>query len=77
MSFEVFNFVIDLQILGPKKKRSWLHVHFNLALAQDAAGDMHLPRHLNKYLIQIRWEDGWISPSDYTSASVSTVESGR
>lgn len=36
--------VIDLQILGPKNMKPWLHTHFNLALAQDAAGEEHPPR---------------------------------
>lgn len=37
--------VIDLQILGPKNMKPWLHLHFDLALAQDAAGEEHPSRH--------------------------------
>lgn len=37
--------VMDLQILGPKKVKPWLHIHFHLALAQDVAEEEHPPRH--------------------------------
>lgn len=49
MNCELAYLVIDLQILGRKNKRPWLHVYFNLALAQDAAEEEHLSRHPNKY----------------------------
>lgn len=37
--------VMDLQILGPKKVKPWLHIHFHLALSQDVAEEEHPPRH--------------------------------
>lgn len=41
MNCEIAYFLIDLQILGPKNMRPWLHIHFNLALAQAGAEEEH------------------------------------
>jgi len=45
---EIAYWVIDLQILSSKNRKPWLHVHFNLALAQDTAEEEHPSRHPNK-----------------------------
>lgn len=50
MNCEIAYLVIDLQILGPKNMRPWLHIHFNLALAQAAAEDEHPSGHPNRAL---------------------------
>lgn len=45
--------VTDLQILGPKTMRPWLHNRFNLALAQVAAEEEPPSRHPNKFPVPI------------------------
>lgn len=37
--------VIDLQILGLMNMKPWVHIDFNLALVQDAAGEEDPTRH--------------------------------
>ncbi|KAJ7402683.1 hypothetical protein BTVI_84201 [Pitangus sulphuratus] len=77
MNCEMAILVIDLQILGPKNMKPWLHIHFNLALPQNAAEEEHPSRDPNKHPVPTPWEDWSSSPSGHTGAGVSLVESGR